>query len=108
MSSVLFISFLEKSIITAMDTKIYLAPMSGVTDLAFRLISRKAGARHCFFEMLDSHAILRKHPKSRRLLKTTEEDSPISAQLVGSDPCMMLDAAEKIISYEKLHGAIQK
>ena len=66
-----------------MNPKIYLAPMSGVTDLAFRLISRKAGAAHCFFEMLDSNAMIYNHPKSLSLLKTVEKDSPISAQLVG-------------------------
>ena len=81
-----------------MDPKIYLAPMSGVTDLAFRLISRKAGAAHCFFEMLDSNAMIYNYPKSASLLKTVEKDSPISAQLVGSDPYMMLEAAEKIVS----------
>ena len=81
-----------------MDPKIYLAPMSGVTDLAFRLISRKAGAGHCFFEMLDSNAMIYNCPATRRLLDTVEKDSPIAAQLVGSDPHMMLDAAEKLIS----------
>ena len=81
-----------------MDPKIYLAPMSGVTDLAFRLISRKAGAAHCFFEMLDANALVHNYPASRRLLKTAAKDSPIAAQLVGSDPHMMFDAAEKIVS----------
>ncbi len=70
--------------------------MSGVTDLAFRLISRRLGAAHCFFEMLDAKALLYDHPKNRRLLRTLKKDSPISAQLVGADPCAMLDAAEKL------------
>lgn len=81
-----------------MDKKIYLAPMSGVTDLAFRLISRKLGARHCFFEMLDSKAMLYNHPGSLRILKTIKSDSPIAAQLLGEDPCVMLDAAQKLLS----------
>ena len=79
-----------------MNPKIYLAPMSGVTDLAFRLISRRLGAKHCFFEMLDAKALLYDHPKNRRLLKTLKKDWPISAQLLGADPCVMLDAAEKL------------
>ena len=81
-----------------MDPKIYLAPMAGVTDLAFRLISRRAGAAHCFFEMLDSNALTFNYHRSRHLLKTSEEDSPIAAQLVGSDPYIMLEAAEKIVA----------
>lgn len=72
--------------------------MSGVTDLAFRLISRRFGAAHCFFEMLDSKATLYGHPKNRRLLKTLKKDSPIAAQLLGMDPSIMLDAAEKLLS----------
>ena len=81
-----------------MNPKIYLAPMSGVTDLAFRLISRRLGAAHCFFEMLDSKSTFYGHPKNRRLLKTLKKDLPLSAQLVGADPSIMLDAAEKLLS----------
>ena len=79
-----------------MNPKIYLAPMAGVTDLAFRLISREAGARHCFFEMIDSNAMLYNYPKNSCLLKTHKKDSPIAAQLVGSDPYVIFDAAEKL------------
>ena len=82
-----------------MNPKIYLAPMSGATDLAFRLISRKLGASHCFFEMLDAKSIVYNYPKSNRLLKTLEKDSPLAAQLVGADPSVMLDAAEKLLSF---------
>ncbi len=72
--------------------------MSGATDLAFRLISRKFGASLCFFEMLDAKSIVYNNPKNKRLLKTIEKDSPIAAQLVGADPSVMLDAAEKLLS----------
>ena len=82
-----------------MNTKIYLAPLSGITDLSFRLISRGMGAAHCFFEMLDSRSTLNAHPKQKRVLKTIKKDSPIAAQLLGSDPSIMLDAALKLISF---------
>ncbi len=93
-----------------MSPKIYLAPMSGVTDLAFRLISRRLGASHCFFEMLDSNAIVYGSRKNRGLIKTIKKDSPISAQLLGADPSVMLDAAEKLIelvdiSFLDINGA---
>jgi tRNA-dihydrouridine synthase len=81
-----------------MNPKIYLAPMSGITDLPFRLVSREFGAEQCFFEMLDAKTILCNHPASRRPLKTLKKDTPIAAQLVGSDPCVMLDAAEKLMT----------
>lgn len=70
--------------------------MAGITDLPLRLISRGLGAKHCFFEMLDAKATVYNHPASRRCLKTLMKDFPIAAQLVGGDPCVMLDAAEKL------------
>jgi nifR3 family TIM-barrel protein len=82
-----------------MNTKIYLAPMSGTTDLSFRLISREFGAKHCFFEMLDSKAAISNNVKNRSLVKTLKKDSPISAQLLGADPAIMLAAAEKLLSF---------
>ncbi len=79
-----------------MDPKIYLAPMSGITDLPFRLISREFGATQCFFEMVHSNSIIYEHPKNRRILKTLKKDTPVAAQLLGADPSLMLEAAQKL------------
>ncbi len=81
-----------------MDSKIFLAPLSGVSDLAFRLISREFGAKLCFFEMLDSNSLVHSHLASMRLLRTLKKDRPIAAQLLGSDPFVLLDAAQKLLS----------
>ncbi|MFH1753268.1 MAG: tRNA-dihydrouridine synthase [Candidatus Omnitrophota bacterium] len=81
-----------------MEPKVYLAPLSGITDLSFRLISRQFGAAHCFYEMLDSKATLYGSAKNLRLLKTLKKDSPIAAQLLGADASIMLDAAQKLIA----------
>jgi len=81
-----------------MNPKIYLAPMAGVTDLAFRLISRELGAKYCFYEMLDANAAVYSHPKNKRLLKTLKQDAPIAAQLLGKDPSVMLEAAQKLLN----------
>ena len=78
------------------NTKIILAPMSGCTDLAFRLIAREHGAKFCFFEMVDANALVHAHPKTLGLLKTTRKDAPVAAQLLGSDPDVVLKAAQKI------------
>lgn len=76
--------------------------MSGVTDLPFRLISRRFGAKLCFFEMLDSNAIVRKHPETDRVLKTNKADRPIAAQLLGEDPSIMFAAAEVLLSFSNV------
>ena len=84
------------------DTNIFVAPLSGCSDLAFRLICREMGAGFCFFEMLDSHCVVRKRRGSFDILRSHEDDAPIAAQLLGSDPGMMCDAAVQILDHTKI------
>jgi tRNA-dihydrouridine synthase B len=86
----------------AMDTNIFLAPMSGCTDLPFRLIAREHGARFCFFEMLDSNSLTHNRRQSFTILKTEKKDSPIAGQLLGAEPSIMFDAAQKVLDRVKL------
>ncbi|MEI8176614.1 MAG: tRNA-dihydrouridine synthase [Candidatus Omnitrophota bacterium] len=81
-----------------MKKKIYLAPMAGVTTLPFRLICRDHGAKHCFFEMLHSNSVIYDNPGALRIPATHANDAPISAQLLGSDPARMLEAAHRIMA----------
>ena len=76
--------------------------MSGVTDLSFRLIAREHGAKFCFFEMLDTKALLYRKDNNIEILKTTKLDKPIAAQLLGADPDTMQDAALKLISLREI------
>ncbi|MCD6412908.1 MAG: tRNA-dihydrouridine synthase [Elusimicrobia bacterium] len=77
-------------------TNIFLAPLSGISDLAFRLICRQHGAGMCFFEMISSNALVRGHKKTLEILKTNKKDAPIAAQLLGNDSGLMLEAALKL------------
>ncbi len=81
------------------NTNIFLAPLSGCSDLSFRLIAREYGARFAFFEMIDANSLIRNHPKTLRMLKIHRKDTPIAAQLLGGDPCLMCDAAYKLLSH---------
>jgi tRNA-dihydrouridine synthase B len=80
-----------------LPSNILLAPMAGVTDLPFRLICRKYGAKFAFLEMIDCNSIIYKKKKENDIIMTTSKDRPIAAQLVGPDPEMMLTAAKKLI-----------
>jgi len=80
------------------DTHVFLAPLAGCADLSFRLIARECGARFCFFEMIDSNSLLHQNAETISMLKTHPDDCPIGAQLLGSDPDIMLEAAEKLLS----------
>jgi len=86
---------------THISTNIFLAPLSGCSDLAFRLIARECGAKFCFFEMVDAHSLLSPNPKKFNILKTLKQDMPIAAQLLGADPAIMLDAAQVLL--ERVH-----
>jgi nifR3 family TIM-barrel protein len=80
------------------NTNIFLASLSGCSDLPFRLIAREMGAEFCFYEMIDAHSLaFQPRPKNNEMLSTTSQDLPIAAQLLGSDPNIMLRAAEKIL-----------
>ncbi|MDP3804436.1 MAG: tRNA dihydrouridine synthase DusB [Candidatus Omnitrophota bacterium] len=87
----------------AMPAKIFLAPMAGCTDLAFRLIARETGAKFCFFEMVDCNSITYgPKRKVRSILRTIDDDTPIAAQLLGRDPDAMLRGAKAILDIAKV------
>src|SRR5256714_9553622 len=77
-----------------------LAPMAGVTDTVFRrLIRNQGGCGLLMTEFTSSHGVvasLRTHKPTRtfRYLLFEPEERPISAQLFGSDPQVMADAAK--------------
>ncbi|VUD40355.1 putative tRNA-dihydrouridine synthase [Thalassocella blandensis] len=77
----------------AIDSRVLLAPMAGVTDLPFRSICRKMGAGLVTSEMLSSDTRLWQSDKSRNRLAVAEDIGPISIQIAGSEPQMMADAA---------------
>jgi len=72
---------------------VLLSPLCGVTDSPFRRIARRHGAAMVFCEMTSSEGLVRKNPKSFDLLEYRPEERPIGAQLCGSDPDVMAEAA---------------
>ena len=76
-----------------------LAPMAGVTDTVFRRFIRNLGGCGLIMtEFTSSHGVsaslgARKPSKTLQYLAFAPEEHPISAQLFGSDPAVMADAA---------------
>ena len=68
-----------------LDNNLILAPMAGVTNLPFRIISEKFEPGMVCTEMASSKAIFYNDQKTRRLLNTEGEKRPISFQIFGSD-----------------------
>jgi nifR3 family TIM-barrel protein len=76
--------------------RVLLSPLCGVTDSPFRTLARRHGAAMVFCEMTSSDGLVRKNPKTFELLEYREEERPVGAQLCGSDPAVMADAARMV------------
>lgn len=73
-----------------------LAPMAGVTDLAFRQLCREMGCGLLYTEMVSAKAILYKNKNTDPLLETNPLEQPIAVQIFGSDADIMADMAAKL------------
>jgi tRNA-dihydrouridine synthase B len=75
-----------------------LAPMAGVTDTVFRRFIRNLGGCGLIMtEFTSADGVLRaKDKKAKRYLHFYEDEHPISAQLFGSNPEVMAEAARMV------------
>lgn len=77
-------------------SNIILAPMSGVSDLPFRLINRRFGCELAFVEMLNVRCLSHKSRKTQSMLSSDVKDKPLGVQLLGNRPEFILRALEII------------
>lgn len=75
-------------------SRLALAPMAGVTDLAFRRLCREMGAGYSCTELVSAKALCYQDKKSRTLLKMAPNEHPAAAQIFGSDITCMAEAAQ--------------
>jgi nifR3 family TIM-barrel protein len=73
-----------------------LAPLAGISNLPMRLLAKEAGCALVCSEMVSAYALVHKSPKTKKLLDSTPEEKPLSAQIFGSDPSMMAEAAKMV------------
>jgi len=74
-----------------------LAPMAGVTDTVFRrFIKNLGGCGLIMTEFTSADGVLRDQRVRGRYLHFYEDEHPISAQLFGSDPKVLSDAARLV------------
>jgi tRNA-dihydrouridine synthase B len=77
--------------------RLVLAPMAGVTDYAFRTVCRRFGAALAYTEMVSAKALLYQDTKTKTLLMREADDKPLCAQIFGSEPQTMAQAAVKAV-----------
>ena len=90
------------------DTPVVLAPMAGITNMAFRLLCREFGALHSqddgglyVSEMVTTRALVEDHRESWRLVTMGEREKPRSVQLYGVDPVTVRRSVEMLLERDK-------
>ena len=75
---------------------VFLAPMAGVTDQAYRLLCKEQGCDVMCTEMVSAKALFYKNKNTRELMMREPMESPLAVQLFGSEPEVMANMAEEI------------
>jgi nifR3 family TIM-barrel protein len=79
----------------AIEPAVLLAPMAGITDSPYRSIARELGCPAVVTEMVSSEGIIRDQGGSMRLLCFEPGEHPVIAQIFGSRPESMAEAARR-------------
>ncbi|WP_438387217.1 tRNA dihydrouridine synthase DusB [Actinopolyspora saharensis] len=79
------------------DPPVVLAPMAGITNVAFRRLCREYGAGLYVCEMITSRALVERHPTTLQMVSFDADESPRSMQLYGVDPATMYDAVRMVV-----------
>lgn len=78
---------------------IFLAPMAGITDHAFRSICCSCGAEGVTSELISAKGVVYGDKKTDALAKIYEDEHPAAIQIFGSDPEIMAAAAKKLLRF---------
>lgn len=84
---------MHDSISKIINLKVFMSPMSGITDLPFRTILQKHGCRFMFTEMIDANGLFYNNFKTMRMLNRAKDTYTYGVQLIGSDEEKILRAA---------------
>lgn len=76
--------------------RVLLAPLAGVTDMAFRELAREQGAGMTFTEMVSAKGIQYKNEKTFSLLQIGEKEGKAGVQLFGREPDILAQTAARL------------
>jgi len=80
------------------ENDVLLAPMAGVTDIAYREICVECGCGLTYTEMVSAKGLHYNSENTEKLMKISEKESPAAIQIFGRDPIFMAEACEKHIN----------
>lgn len=81
------------------ENNVFLAPMAGIADRAFRELCINYGAGYTVSEMVSSKGLTMGDKKSGELLTLGEIENPAGVQIFGDNPEIMAQAAKMCIKY---------
>lgn len=84
------------------ENNVFLAPLAGYTDFAFRSLCSGLGAGLTFTEMVSAKGLVYKNRGTKELLYTAGNEKITAVQIFGSDPAVMREAAasEELSSFD--------
>jgi nifR3 family TIM-barrel protein len=80
------------------DPPVVLAPMAGITNVAFRRLCREQGAGLYVCEMITTRALVERNPKTMSMIRFAPGEYPRSLQLYGVDPATIRKAVEMVVA----------
>ena len=80
-------------------SRVFLAPMAGVTDRAYRELCMRMGAGYCVSEMVSSKALSFQSKKSEELMAISGAERPCGIQIFGDEPSCMAEAAQHAMAH---------
>jgi nifR3 family TIM-barrel protein len=83
------------------DVPVVLAPMAGITNMAYRRLCREYGAGLYVCEMITSRALVERTPVSMQLIQHHESETPRSIQLYGVEPNTVAEAASILVGEDR-------
>ncbi len=80
------------------NVPVFLAPMAGVTDMAYRILAREMGCELVYSEMVSDKGINYRNSHTLEMLKTVPQERPMAMQLFGAEPESVARAAAYVES----------
>lgn len=80
------------------NNNIFLAPMAGVTDIAFRGLCKEMGCGLVYTEMVSAKALYYESENTNMLLRIADEERPVATQIFGRDPYIMAEVCKKYLN----------
>jgi len=74
--------------------RLILAPMDGVTDLPFRVMTRRLGSAMSYTEFINAIDVLNGHPRLPRQVKFLDEERPVVFQIYDDNADRMVEACQ--------------